>query len=77
VSQVLKLAELAENDGMTEMKVGTAGVASELDVERRAGPEGIRDFLLEVFDADDFRGAPGDEVELFVERWEQFLCLPC
>ena len=52
MAEVLELAELAQDDRMAEVQIGTAGVAAELDVEGRVGGDGAFDLAREVFFAE-------------------------
>jgi hypothetical protein len=54
MAQILKLAQLAENDGVTEMEVWPAGITTELDGERLVGLDGPFQFPDEIVFRDDF-----------------------
>ena len=69
MAKVLELTELPENNGMTEVKVGSAGIAAELDPERFVCQERGLDLPGEVFFTDDLGGAPPYLIHLFIEGW--------
>lgn len=72
MTEILELSQFAENDRVTEVKVGTAGVATELHAEGLAGCDGPLELPDEIFFGDDLRGASFDEVHLFIDGGKQF-----
>ena len=67
MTKILKLPEFAKDDGVAQMKIGAAGVATEFDTERFLGFDGPFNFSGEVVFRDDLLGASFDEVHLFVD----------
>jgi hypothetical protein len=70
VAELLKVAQLAHEHGVAEVKIGGSGVESGFDAEGAAGFEGVREALAEVAEADDFGGAFLEQVEL-LGNWQK------
>jgi hypothetical protein len=70
VAEILKLPQFSEDNGMSEVEIGTAWITAELNGKRRIGCDGSLDFLYTIIFRDNFRNSPGNDIHLFVERWK-------
>ena len=70
VAEILKVLELAQHDGVAEVKIGSGRVHAELHAQRLAGGAGLLELGAQVALANDFRAAFLDVGELFVNRCE-------
>ena len=68
VAELLKMAQLAHEDGVAQVQVGRGGVKAGLDAQRAAGFAALFEALAQVADADDLRCAFLEQVHLFVDR---------
>ena len=68
MAEVLKVLELAHEHGVAEVKVGRGGIEAGLNAQRRAGLARFFEALAEIGDADDFRSAFFEQVELLIDR---------
>ncbi len=60
---------------MSKVEIRSAWIASELDVQRSVGPDGLLKPFHEVFFRDDVRDPALDQVNLFVNGGKQFCWL--
>jgi len=67
MAEILKLAELTEDDGVAEVEVGPARVAPEFNDEGFTGIVRALKFLAEGRFGEDFLDAPADVRKLFVD----------
>jgi hypothetical protein len=73
MSEVLKLAQLAEDNRVAEVKIRSARVTSELHAEGRIGFDGSFELLHEILFRDYLGSASLDQIHLFMYAGEQFL----
>ena len=71
MTEILELPELPEDDRVPDVKIGTTGIAAELDGEGCLCSDGALDLARKVILRDDFRHAAHDDIELLVEGWKQ------
>ena len=72
VAAVLKMFELAKDDGVAEVQIGGRGVDAEFYAQRLAGLGRLLELGLEFVLANDFRGAFA-EVGQVVGEWIRFV----
>ena len=70
MAEVLKVFELAQQDGVAEMKVRRGGIETRLYAQRFPGGERFFKFLAQIRFANDLRAAFLDVGQLFVNRSE-------
>ncbi len=70
VTELLEVAQLADQNGVAEVKIGSGGIEARLDPHRLAGCNGLLDTLFESLDGDDLGGTFGDEIELVFNGWK-------
>ena len=70
MAQVLKMLQLAQQHGVTEMEIGRRGIESCLNPQGRARGERLLQFGAQLGLANDFRRALLDVGKLFLYRSE-------
>ncbi len=67
VAQILELAHFSEDDGVTEVKVGSGGIHAEFDAELTAGAGGVFEAFLQFLGGIDVVGAGEEELHLLID----------
>ena len=70
MAEILKVLELAQNNRVAEMQVGSSRVHAELHAQRLSGSSRLLQLGTQVSFADDFGGALLEIRQLFVDRLE-------
>ena len=68
VAHVLKVLELADEDGVSDVEVGRGGIEAGLDPHGLAGGERALDTFAQIALANDFGSALAQVVELLIDR---------
>lgn len=76
MSEILELPELPQDNRVAQVKIRPAGVATELDIERSLGFDGLLDFPCKISFGYNLGDASPDDIHLFVERREQSSLTP-
>lgn len=67
MAQVLKMLQLPQQNRVAEMEIGCGRVKARFHAQRAAGFRSLHEALAQIFLTDDFGGALGDVLQLFVE----------
>jgi hypothetical protein len=70
MAEILKVLELAQDDSMAEVKIGSSRVHAKLHAQRLTGGARLLQLGTQVGVADNLRGAFLDICKLFVDRGE-------
>ena len=70
MTELLKLAELADGHGVSDVQIGRGRIETFLDDQRLARFLGTLEFAFEVFDQNGLLDAAQEKIELFFDGWE-------